>query len=59
VAWLAEQQLEMKDVAQPVRVALSGRTASPGLDEVLAWLGKERSLARLDRALTMVAGGSS
>lgn len=55
-AWLAEQQLEMKEVAQPVRVALTGRTASPGLWEVLALLGKERSLARLDRALTMVAG---
>jgi glutamyl-tRNA synthetase len=59
VAWLAEQQLEMKDVAQPVRVALSGRTASPGLYEVLAWLGKERSLSRLDRALTMVTDGST
>jgi glutamyl-tRNA synthetase len=46
-AWLAERSLAIKDVAQPARVALTGRTASPGLFEVLAVLGKERSLARL------------
>jgi glutamyl-tRNA synthetase len=46
-AWLAERGLAIKDVAQPARVALTGRTASPGLFEVIAVLGKERSLARL------------
>jgi glutamyl-tRNA synthetase len=46
-AWLGERSLAIKDVAQPARVALTGRTASPGLFEVLAVLGKERSLARL------------
>jgi glutamyl-tRNA synthetase len=45
--WLAERALAIKDVAQPARVALTGRTASPGLFEVMAVLGKERSLARL------------
>jgi glutamyl-tRNA synthetase len=43
-------------VAQPVRVALTGRTASPGIFEVLAILGRERSLARLDRALGAISG---
>lgn len=43
-------QLKMKDVAQPIRVALTGRSASPGLYEVMVVLGKERTLARLDRA---------
>ena len=37
----------MKDVAQAARVALTGRSASPPLFEVMAVLGKERSLARL------------
>jgi glutamyl-tRNA synthetase len=42
----------MKDVAQPARVALTGRTASPGLFDVIAVLGRDRALARLRRAAT-------
>jgi len=34
-----------------VRVALTGGTVSPGIFEVMAVLGRERTLARLDRAL--------
>ena len=34
-------------VAQPPRVALTGRTTSPGIFDVLAVLGKAESLARL------------
>jgi glutamyl-tRNA synthetase len=49
-AWLAESGLEMKAVGQPVRVALMGRTASPGLYQVLFVLGRDVSLARLTRA---------
>jgi glutamyl-tRNA synthetase len=38
-------------VAQPLRAAVTGRTTSPGIFDVLAVLGKEDSLARLsDRA---------
>ena len=49
-SWLAEAGLEMKAVGQPVRVALTGRTASPGLFQVLVVLGRDRALARLTRA---------
>jgi glutamyl-tRNA synthetase len=49
-AWLASAGLQIKDVAQPARVALTGRTASPGLYEVMAVLGRERTLARLQAA---------
>lgn len=42
--------LEMKVVAQPLRVALTGRSASPGLYEVLEVLGREQSLKRLAAA---------
>jgi len=49
-AWLAENALEMKAVGQPVRVALTGRTASPSLYQVLVVLGREVALARLTRA---------
>ncbi len=34
-------------VAQPLRAALTGRTTSPGIFEVLAVLGKAESLARV------------
>ena len=34
-------------VAQPLRAALTGRTTSPGIFDVLAVLGKPESLARL------------
>jgi glutamyl/glutaminyl-tRNA synthetase len=34
------------------RVAVTGRAVSPGLFEVLELLGRERTLARLDAALT-------
>jgi glutamyl-tRNA synthetase len=47
VAWLGEKSLQIKDVAQPARVALTGRTASPGLYDVIAVLGKARAVARL------------
>jgi len=34
-------------LAQPLRAALTGRTTSPGIFDVLALLGKEESLARI------------
>jgi nondiscriminating glutamyl-tRNA synthetase len=42
--------VESKDVIHPVRVALTGKTVGPGLFELIEVLGKERVLARLDRA---------
>ena len=40
-----------KDVFQPVRVAISGTTVSPGIFESLVALGQRESLARIDAAL--------
>ncbi|MBV9214515.1 MAG: glutamate--tRNA ligase [Actinobacteria bacterium] len=40
-----------RDVYQPVRVAISGRTVSPGIFESVAVLGRDETLARIDRAL--------
>ncbi len=57
-AWLAASGLTIKDVAQPARVALTGRSASPGLFEVLEVLGREESLARLAKAKTVAEGAS-
>jgi glutamyl-tRNA synthetase len=40
-----------KDVFQPLRVALAGTTVSPGIFETLAVVGREQSLARVEKAL--------
>ena len=40
-----------KDVFQPVRVALAGTTVSPGIFETLAVIGRDESLARIEKAL--------
>jgi glutamyl-tRNA synthetase len=47
--------LNMGKVAQPLRVALVGRAASPGIDETLYLVGKDAALKRIDRALEFIA----
>jgi glutamyl-tRNA synthetase len=42
-------------IFQPLRVALTGVAASPGIFDVLVLLGRERSLARIDAALRRLA----
>jgi glutamyl-tRNA synthetase len=51
---LQQRNLPLGKLAQPVRVALTGSTVSPGIYEVIAVLGKERTLARLHRALQTI-----
>ena len=48
---VAEEGIKMGQLAQPVRVALTGRTASPGLFEVMEVLGRNRTLLRLRRGI--------
>ncbi|MGD9604204.1 MAG: glutamate--tRNA ligase [Gammaproteobacteria bacterium] len=50
----AEMSLKLGQVAQPLRVAITGSTASPAIDVTLALLGRERCLRRLDDALATV-----
>jgi glutamyl-tRNA synthetase len=40
-------------VFQPIRVAIAGTTVSPGIFESVALLGREETLARIDRALQL------
>jgi glutamyl-tRNA synthetase len=47
-AFADQNGLKFGAVAQPLRAALTGRTTSPGIFDVLAVLGREESLARLD-----------
>jgi glutamyl-tRNA synthetase len=48
--------LKLGDVAQPLRAALTGAKASPGIFEVMAVLGRAESLARLADAVTAAKG---
>ena len=43
--------VKAKDIFQPVRVAISGSTISPGLFESIVALGRDESLTRVDDAL--------
>ncbi|HEY5936494.1 MAG TPA: glutamate--tRNA ligase [Kofleriaceae bacterium] len=52
---IAAHGLKLGKIAQPVRVAVTGGTASPGIFEVLEILGRDRTLTRLDAALGRLA----
>ena len=49
--FLAAENLTLRDVAQPLRAALTGATVSPPLFDVMDVLGQEEALARLRDAL--------
>ena len=53
---MAETGLKMGQVAQPVRVALTGRTVSPGIYEVMDILGREKCLRRIANAIHTAQG---
>jgi glutamyl-tRNA synthetase len=46
--------LKLGKIAQPVRVALTGRTASPGIFEVAAIIGRDKVIARLNKAIQYI-----
>jgi glutamyl-tRNA synthetase len=48
---------KLGSIAQPVRVAVTGRTESPGIFEVLEVLGKDKTMKRLERAIRMIHEG--
>lgn len=51
---MREHHLALGKIAQPVRVALTGGTASPGIFEVITVLGKERTVQRLNQAVEYI-----
>jgi glutamyl-tRNA synthetase len=46
-AYAASAGMKLGAIAQPLRAALTGRAASPGIFDVLAILGRDESLARI------------
>ena len=58
-AYAEEAGVKLGQVAQPLRAALTGRTTSPGLFDVMAVLGRDICLARLDAAMQQRADSPS
>lgn len=50
-AYLSGQDLPFKALAQPLRLALTGRTASPGIFEMLQVMGKTQAISRISRII--------
>jgi glutamyl-tRNA synthetase len=58
---LAEHDVKPGKLYQPIRVAITGTSVSPGIFESLSVLGKERSVERIERAVQRLStdGGNS
>ena len=52
---IEKRGLKLVQIAQPVRVALTGGTVSPGIFEVMEILGKDRVIERLKRAISQIS----
>jgi glutamyl-tRNA synthetase len=52
-------ELKPREVFQPIRVAITGTTVSPGIFESVAALGREETLARIDAALVHAGSQAS
>ncbi len=49
----ADLGLTTKQLIHPLRVALSGKTVGPGMFEMIATLGRQRTLERIERAIQL------
>lgn len=49
-----KKEVKLGKLAQPVRVALTGGTQSPGIFEVLDVMGREKTIRRLERAIASI-----
>ncbi|HWL09346.1 MAG TPA: glutamate--tRNA ligase [Planctomicrobium sp.] len=50
-AWMEKEGISFGDIIHALRIAVSGKTAGPGMFECLELLGRERALKRLDLAI--------
>lgn len=47
------ENLKFPQLAQPLRIALTGTANAPAIDAIVALMGRDKSLARLDKAVTV------
>lgn len=52
-------ELKLGKVAQPLRVAVCGSSVSPAIDVTLSLIGREKTLARLQRAIAYISTQSN
>jgi len=52
--FLEVEQITLRKLAQPLRIALTGKTASPGIFEVMGVLGKEKVIERIRQAVAHI-----
>jgi len=52
--YVQEQNIKLKIIAQPLRVAMTGKTVSPGIDDVMITLGKESVKKRIKAAVRFI-----
>ena len=50
-----KSNIKLGSIAQPVRVAMTGKTESPGIFEVIGILGKAKTLRRLEKAIQSIS----
>ena len=51
---LDEMEIKLGKVAQPLRVALTGGTVSPGIFDIICVLGRDRVIERIDKAIAFI-----
>ena len=51
---VSKKSVKLGKIAQPVRVALTGGTVSPGIFEVIETLGKDETITRLNKAIAFI-----
>jgi glutamyl-tRNA synthetase len=54
ISFVERNNIKLGNIAQPVRVAITGKTESPGIFEVIEIVGKEKTLKRLEKAIKMI-----
>lgn len=54
ISIIEKHGIKLGNLAQPVRVAMTGKTESPGIFEVLEIIGKEKTIKRLEKAIKTI-----
>jgi glutamyl-tRNA synthetase len=52
---VAAKGIKLGKLAQPVRVALTGGTVSPGIYDVIEVMGKEKIIKRIEAAVGLIS----
>ncbi|MDI6726505.1 MAG: glutamate--tRNA ligase [Smithellaceae bacterium] len=55
-SFAVERGVKLKAIMPPLRVALTGKTVSPGIDEIVTTLGREEVVRRIEKAIGYIDG---